>query len=335
MLLLSIPNLPFTRPKSMGYELARFALLLSLASNALGDQPEPLGWTLLNSGEYRATIGPWILKVDPQKARLTHLERYSSSNRLAESGHRVWLGPQGEWPEFWPPPTDWESSPAISHHLSPDLLTLTLLLPHTSPHFPQLARTYQLHPEGLDLGVSWKPNSNPTPLELSGPQAYQAVHILQLAPEATVKLRIQPTRELPLGYGLLPLLHRREIILNRPLSPGFFKASPSPTVSSVLQFTGQEEKIGVPLQPLWVHFPEGDCFRLEPATFQGQPSVLPPPEAGLYSQIYFGADQWPMVEVEQLSPRLEPTTPGEAVSVTVHLHLPQDRKALPQTAPEL
>ncbi|MBC8011233.1 MAG: hypothetical protein H7067_14190, partial [Burkholderiales bacterium] len=67
-------------------------------------------------------------------------------------------------------------------------------------------------------------------------------------------------------------------------------------------------------------FPGGHGLRLLPATHDATPDpASPAPEAGLFTQAYFGATAWAMVELEQLTPRLLPAHADGWIETTVRL----------------
>jgi hypothetical protein len=81
-----------------------------------------------------------------------------------------------------------------------------------------------------------------------------------------------------------------------------------------------EEKIGFPSQPLEAHVGGAHGFRLLPVQHDGQEDATKPStEAGLYTQVHFGASAWAMTELEQLSPRLRETPGSTAVDTTVRV----------------
>jgi hypothetical protein len=306
----------FLCPRPMTLRLLLTLLALSAASAAAGWRPLDT-----DARVHQATLSGWTLTVDASRARLTSLVPPGGApddNILLGGGHRVWLGPQSEWPVFWPPPKDWEDGAAASVTLSDDATTLTLVLPRTDPRQPALTRRYVLKPDALLLVAAWRIDESTTPRA-----SRQAIHILQTRPDTAAFLTPRPTPEAPLGHGLLALAVRPGTLLDRPIPTGFLApltpACPAPDLLR-LAGTGEEEKIGVPPQPLVARFAGGHGLRLLPALHDGvEDATLPPPEAGLFTQVYFGATAWAMTELEQLSPRLLPTPGSDTVSATMRL----------------
>jgi hypothetical protein len=48
------------------------------------------------------------------------------------------------------------------------------------------------------------------------------------------------------------------------------------------------------------------------------------PDLGFLTQIYLGADEWPVTEIEQLSPRLAPKKLGDVVEFSVLIELQEN-----------
>jgi hypothetical protein len=261
------------------------------------------------------------LEVDAVKARLVTMippGGGEADNILLAGGHRLWLGPQTEWPRFWPPPADWEQSAATTIGLSPDGTELTLDLPRHDKRFPPLTRAYRLAQDSLELVGRWEADDT-----ASGRPAFQAIHILQTRADTQVLLRATPSPSTPLGYGLLALSNRPGTLIDRPLPeqmivqgnvhPAFPRSH-----QMRLRGTGLEEKVGVVAQPIEALFHDTHRLRLEPLQHNGEIDETPPlPDAGLYTQVYFGAAKWAMTELEQLSPRLRPAPGASSVETRV------------------
>ncbi|MBC8010294.1 MAG: hypothetical protein H7067_09365, partial [Burkholderiales bacterium] len=242
-------------------------------------------WRALDTGaaaaRYEVTLSGWTLVIDSARARLVSAippGGVETDNILLGDGHRVWLGPQSEWAVFWPPPRDWESSPAASVTLSADATELTLVLPRSDLRHPALVRRYRLRPDALELVAAWRiektDTSSATSASAPAPTSYQAVQILQTRADTVVFLAPRPTPAAPLGHGLLALAVRPGTILDQPIPAGF--ATPAtadaaavtactPPALLRLAATGAEEKIAVPPQPLVARFPGGHGLRLLPA----------------------------------------------------------------------
>lgn len=290
--------------KSRNTRSVIFMWMLMASCSAVG----AMGWRTLDPLRHEATILGWKLIVDAGQGRLVSAVPPGGDNVLLTGGHRVWLGPQTEWPSFWPPPADWEYKPALAFR-SPDGTELTLTLPRTEPRYPVLVRRYCLKPGCLEMSVSWQP--------VEGRPGYQAVQILQTRRETVAFLKPLAISEVPKGFGLLALGARPGNDLNA--------TAPSDVVTIDhsdkwrLSFSGREEKIGVPPQPLEARFIGGHGLRLLPATHDGNVAPGPAPDSGLFTQVYFGDRAWAMVEIEQLSPRLLAKRSDGWVECTVRL----------------
>lgn len=268
-------------------------------------------WRAGEDGRWTGEAGGWRFTVDPARARLIEAAPAGGRNVLLRGGHRVWLGPQSEWPKFWPPPSDWESARAESVDLSQDGRVLRVRLPRSDERFPALVRLYRLEEDGLDLGAQWE----------SAGKSYQLIQILQVRPDAVATLRLVSTESAPAGFGLLPLAKRPGLILDASRPAQLRRGGDADAVEPPweLFFDGVEEKLGVAPQVLRVRFPEGTAFDLEPARFSSAMETGPAPDAGLFTHIYLGAQAWAMMEVEQLSPRLTPAAGEREVEVWVKL----------------
>lgn len=268
---------------------------------------------------FKGGIGGWELRLDATRARLVSAVPPGGSaadNVLLADGHRVWLGPQSEWPGFWPPPRDWEGSPATGVAVSEDATEVTFTLPHTDPLNPPLTRRYKILPDALLLVAAWRVGSAAPPAA-----ARQAVHILQTRTDTIVYLEKRPLRSVPLGYGLLALSDRPGPLLDAPL-PRDIATLYSRKEPDLLRlaFSGREEKIGVAPQPIVARVFGGYEFRFFPVVHNGIPtSPADDPDAGLRTQAYFGSDNWAMVELEQLSSRLAPATGEGWIEATARL----------------
>ncbi len=250
-----------------------------------------------------------------------------ADNVLLAGGHRVWLGPQSEWPDFWPPPRDWEYSPAAGVVVSEDATEVVFVLPHTDTRSPPLTRRYKILPDALLLVAAWCVDP-----AAPAPAARQAVHILQTRTDAIIYLEKKSFQAAPLGYGLLTLSNRPGPLLDAPLPHDVATQCSSEAPGALsLAFSGREEKLGVGPQPIIVRFSGGHGFRLFPVVHNGIPvSPVYDADAGLHTQAYFGSSDWPMVELEQLSPRLTPRTDEGCIEAAARLEfLPAGQKSSP------
>lgn len=262
-----------------------------LTGEVVGAESTVAGWSEGGDGVWVAEVQGWKLEVSKERGRLTGLFPGKGDNVLIEGGHRVWLGPQTEWGNWWPPPADWEASAAAGVTVSEEGGTLTLELPRADKAFPAVARSYRLVEEGVVLGMSWG--------AVEG-RCFQGVQILQVTPRAVAELPWSGEDD---RVGFLPLAERPGFSWAEVLPVDVAKAAPDGAALRV-GVSGREEKLGFKPRSLAVTSPGGGRFAMMPGVSQG--GVVGAPDEGLYTQVYFGAAEWAMLEVEQLSPRLKP-----------------------------
>ncbi len=264
---------------------------------------------------WRSESGGWRAEVDPSRGRLSYLGPSAGPNLLyspAEppdslqmGGHRVWLGPQFDWKPFWPPPRNWEMMPAESIKLRAGNL-LEVESPGGVGEAVAIRRTYRWRGDGrLECGVSWQETSD---------RGRQAIQIFQVDAAAVVEAHPAPGPSAPRGFVRLPLA-------GRPTTETIFAFPRQAKVALnrvFLRRGREEEKLGFPEQTLFARWPVGQ-LRLHPGRINGR--VVGDPDGGFPTQIYLGAHDWPVLEVEQLSPRLLPWLPGGRVSHTVLVEL--------------
>lgn len=277
-------------------------------------------WQQTKKGDsevWRSDLGIWRAEVDPLRGRLTFLGTVGGDNLLLYppgppsdlefGGHRIWLGPQSEWPTAWPAPKNWESQPAASVRVIRGG-ALEVLSPEARD-FPSIRRTYHWSRSGLLIcKSSWNEH------QLRG---RQAIHILQMAEGMTLTAKANKTAKVPRGFVKLPISNRPEIQTH-------FKSPPHVNRSgNQLEFRRwkTEEKFGFSVQTLIASRP-GEELRLHPGKHRG--IVTGYPDHGFLTQIYLGSDQWPVTEIEQLSPRLAPKKPGGTVEYSVAMELVKD-----------
>jgi len=264
---------------------------------------------------WRADRGLWRAEVEPSRGRLTFLGPVggknflnrppSSPSGLEFGGHRAWIGPQTEWKAFWPPPANWEMSPAQAVTLRRGQ-RLEVLSPQGSDEAPAIRRTYRWRRDGLlECEMSWREKS-------AGGR--QAINIFQVSNDAIVEARARPSPAARRGFVLLPIAGR----------PGVQAAFPLPTQITVqrdrvlLRRGRDEEKVGFLEQTLIARWPQGE-MRLHPGHIRGVKRGEP--EKGFRAQVYLGSGPWPVVEIEQLSPRLRPRFPSATVGQAVRVEL--------------
>lgn len=289
--------------------LCILALLLTSALEVFADT-----WKKLDEHRYETEVVGWKLLVDAKRGRLISAIPPAGENIFLRDAHRVWLGPQNEWPSQWPPPKEWEDG-SESHALSTDASELTIVTSKIDPNYPQLTRRYRITENGLLLIAAWQP--------LAGQKPWQCIHILQTRTDAVLHVAFKPTLEAPLGYGLLSLHPRPGNNFAGPIPKDIATAVPGKEEDRLyrLAYGGREEKIGVAPQTIETRFPQGYGFRLWPAEHNGKAQDGIAPDGGLLTQGYFGAPSFELVESEQLTPRLTSTREDGWVEVSVKLVL--------------
>jgi hypothetical protein len=188
--------------------------------------------------------------------------------------------------------------------LQPDLLEVESA--GGSGNAVPIRRTYRWIAKGrLECGVSWEEKLS---------RGRQSMQIFQLADGAVFEARPKPTATVPLGFVRLPIGPR----------PTTEKIFPWPKQASesgnrvLLRRGAEEEKLGFPTQTLSARWPQGELF-FHPGWIEGK--ISEDPDDGYNAQIYLGGGDVPLLEFEQLSPRLIPQHPGARVGHTVELEL--------------
>lgn len=252
----------------------------------------------------------WTAVVSVDRARLIALTPPGGGdnllfadlkNEFTWGGHRLWLGPQSAWSVAWPPPADWELSPAARVSAAGDELRVEH--PRTDAGYPTLVRTYAWHDGTLHCGATW-----------SDPRFF-GIHILQLPSTAEVRVRAVATAEAPLGYVLLPIFRRNSLLTDRPFNPA---AARRDGAGIVLRHANVTEKIGVVPQPITARIGKW-TLTLERGRMEGFPDNEP--DLGCMTQVFVGNDQGTFAEIEQITPYGGPgrvhseilVRPGESV----------------------
>jgi hypothetical protein len=140
------------------------------------------------------------------------------------------------------------------------------------------------------------------------------MQIFQLAGDVVFEAIPKPTGSVPRGFVRLP-------IGSRPDTEKIFPLPRHATRSGnriLLRRKSAEEKLGFPTQTLSARWPQGELL-FHPGRIKGR--IVEEPDQGFNAQIYLGGDDMPLLEFEQLSPRLIPGQPGERVGSTVLLEL--------------
>jgi hypothetical protein len=260
---------------------------------------QPVTW----NGEpaYASSSQGWRAVVSLARARLMHfgpdgtdtnllLAPTSRANPNRLGGHRLWLGPQAEWPHGWPPPAAWEYREA--EKVSVEAGVLRLVMPPTNDGWPQLTRTYRWAGESLVCGAEIAGGTRPV----------QVVHILQVPADTVVSAEVRPGDGFPEGYVRLPS------------TAGPFAARFPPPAHAVLagaklslHHTGAVGKFGFRPQALTGRTPD---HTLVVARGAQAGTVVGEPDEGFHTQVYLSESGEAFVELEQLSPRFAAGSPA-------------------------
>ncbi len=268
-----------------------FATLLTFAaSTSVADwrqtqwQGEP-AWESSSSG--------WRAVVSVTRARLMHFgpdgsdvnlllapPNRANPNRLG--GHRVWLGPQAEWPGGWPPPAAWEYREPAALAAKDGVLRLTM--PPTGDAWPQLTRTYHWDGATLVCGAEFTGGTRPA----------QIVQIFQVPPAMTAEAAVRPETDFPAGYVRLPSTAG-------PFSARFVPPAHATLAGDTLtlKHTGVVGKYGYRPQALLGRL---DGYELTVSRGAQTGEVVGEPDAGFHTQVYLSGEHEAFGELEQLSP---------------------------------
>lgn len=289
-------------------------MLLALAAGALAS---PLcaadgAWLETTWHGERARVaesGGWSAVVSLDRARLVHFGPVSGGENLLFApatrdgpegwgGHRVWLGPQAEWPSVWPPPTAWEQSAAESVSVVDG--ALELVLPASGDGWARLTRVYRWTNDGLACTVRLR----------GGTRAAQVLQIMQVHAEAVVHVAPRPDEDTPEGFVVLQIGQKDQVRRSFPWPAGVTREADG---SLRLRPAGAIGKLAFFPQALRAELL--GCALSLGATAQTGRSVGEVDD-GFTTQVYLGRPGVPFLEIEQLSSRF---APGEEASATVVL----------------
>jgi hypothetical protein len=239
----------------------------------------------------------WRAVVSTARARLMHfgpenseinllLAPASRENRNRLGGHRLWLGPQTGWKDFWPPPDAWEYREPQG--LSNGQGELRLVMAKTPDDWPWLVRTYHWDGPRLVCGAEF----------VGGARPAQFIHILQVPAETVVRATVRPEEGYPAGY----------VRLLSTAGPFTARFVPPPHAALAgdelsLRHTGAVGKYGFRPQPLVGRL--GD-YELTVSRGAQKGVVVGEPDEGFHAQVYLSDSQGPFAEIEQLSPLFAP-----------------------------
>jgi hypothetical protein len=276
-----------------------FSLLLLGAFIPSRADWRPAVWNGEPAWESRS--GGWRAVVSAARARLMHFGPEGSDLNLLLAppardnpnflgGHRLWLGPQTEWPAFWPPPAAWEYREA--EKATVDGGVLRLAMGDAGPEWPRLVRTYRWQGSSLVCGAEMS----------GGTRAVQFIHILQVPADTLVRAEVHPADAFPTGYVRL-------LSSAGPFTSRFTPPAHAPLTGDVLtlRHTGEVGKYGFPPQGL-VGTRSGHELVVTRGTQTGV--VVDEPDAGFLSQVYLSDARESFVEIEQLSPRFAAGQPA-------------------------
>lgn len=272
------------------------------------------GWekaTWQGAAAWVGDSGEWRAVVSEDRARLIYLgPRNSQTNLLyapeapkeyrPRGGHIFWLGPQSEWTGkwgTWPPPDEWEQKPCSRAEPKGDWLHLTM--PRPSEKLPQLSRAYAWESGRLLCRVSWA----------GGQGDYQAIQIIQLPAGAVVQAK--RTGKTPPGFVRFDTLGKQ----------GFEATTTGPDTKLItenaVELTADTAPAKFGFLPQTLKAKVGG-YTLEMGREPLGGAEINSPDQGFETQVYFGAEKFPFVEIEQLTPRLL-TREGEGNAFTIWL----------------
>lgn len=287
-----------------------FASILVVCFGCLSAAMATEQWTPVEWNQEKAFLlegKRWKAIVSVDRGRLVHfgprakpelnllLSPADPADRYGYGGHRVWLGPQQEWPSIWPPPEAWEKSPAATVNLQDGCLVLTM--PASPQGWPTLVRSYTSEGESLACGVTM----------VGGTKSVQVMQILRTPIETEVQ--IEP-RINPANGETMRLLAAPEGFKSSGLLPPQGRATGA---YWLFQYNDSHIKLGFAVQTLVARYRgvEWTCAR-----GQNLGGLVDEPDGGLYTQIYLGsAKSDPVVELEQLSPRWRAGEPNQSVMI--------------------
>jgi hypothetical protein len=262
---------------------------------------------------WTATRGPVRAVVTEARCRLIYLGSLDGATNLLnapyprepasagdpspnQGGHRFWLGPQTRWK--WPPPGEWEYSPAAAAAAAGPVLTM--VQQHFDPGYPALAREYAWEGARLRCTVRWRYEGRP----------YFGIHVIPVDVPVSVQARLVKSDGVPAG-AVAAEMAVPEPTLAFP-HPSVAVNGDLATVSSGIKTL----KIGFAPQALTVARRGGWTLSVLPGPSEGV--VLGAPDHGYLSQVWVGAAQVPLAELEQLSPCLTGDAQGRCAS-TIYL----------------
>jgi hypothetical protein len=218
-----------------------------------------------------------------------------------QGGHRFWLGPQHHW--IWPPPTEWEYSPAMS--CSVDCGVLIVKHARIDPAYPALTREYAWEGRRLRCTVRWNDEG----------QRYFGMHVIAVDTPFAITARLAPSEAAPAGLVLARMVDP-EPAIQLP-HPAILLNDGHATVRAGMRVV----KLGFVPQPLTIGRPDGWSLSMHPGPCGGTSGESP--DHAYLSQVWVGDDSSDFAEIEQITPFLSAERSGQCFStIFIEAHPP-------------
>ncbi len=285
------------------------ALFLSMTTASLSASPVWEKTTWRGEPAWSSTQGSVQAVVTEVRSRLIYLGSLDGGTNLLnapylqirpdaknrwpnQGGHRFWLGPQSRWQ--WPPPADWEYSPAAGVTTAGPVLTLRER--HNDLSYPALTREYAWEGNRLRCTVRWIDDGRPC----------FGLHVVPVDVPFSVTARLEQSATVPAGAVRAQMINPEP-----PLAlphPSITVAGDRATVSSGIKMV----KLGFVPQALTITRPSGWKLSVLPGPCEGV--ALNAEDQGYLSQVWVGGADADLAELEQLSPYLRGDAQGRCAS---------------------
>ncbi len=291
--------------RALGAAVASALVVPALAAD--GGSWAPLAWN--GEDAWASERAGWRVVVSVDRGRLVHFGPANTGENLLFApptrdgpngwgGHRVWLGPQAEWPAVWPPDPAWEATAAATATVDGDRLELRMET--SAGDWGSLTRVYSWQDDGLACAVQVR----------GGARAAQVIQIMQVRADAAVRVQARPEARTPHGFVVLEIGSEDQVRRTFPWPLGVLREGGR---GLVLRTSGTVVKLGFAPQPLVAKLGEVE-LALAPGAHTGR--VVGEIDDGFTTQVYLGRSGVPFLELEQLSPRF---AAGEDASATILL----------------